>query len=151
MTIIGLWDRDPRLQRVCESSFPDNPELVAYLIERFRAYKATEAVARLIASMLVGAVREPVLVSEDQRMRLAVDDDCGATARLLRAYGNTLDGLMMICVLRLKSAARKNSISEDDRLHSGIDDEMVENYTRVMVCAVAMLQGVELDPRQEAA
>jgi len=150
---ISLVLQDDRLCAEVESAFPDFPILAEYLARRVKENNGSLAVVRFMIEGLKEAVSNPNPETLEAAIRLAVDRDVVQTAFLLDELEKTG---MNVCLLsfrlifKLMGDVRMNGQNTSEgctRLRRTVSQNCLAEYSRIFVCALAMLKGLKVDPR----
>ncbi len=161
--IVYISDNERRIAKELARFLPNQPALVAYLDQAIRRNRGTVFTARKIGELLVEELpRLPV--GHDVVDRLAVHANESAMGvlgpELIRQQPNALFNLVVLLIrltAQIKDVPGDINLREFAALYqqgmhpfppgSNIDDGDLETFMRIYLCALAMLLGIELDPR----
>ena len=152
--------RDPRIQAMLEDRLPGQTQLHTYLDQAIRYHNGGLVTATKIADLLALEVpKGPKLVTDADIQRLGVHEDTEAFERLIGPLtlkrevavqmGQVLEIRLIHDLERLPREARTvETVSAlPPPTGSRNDPKDVAFYKRIYLCALAMLAGVEADPR----
>ena len=152
-----LFKKDVRLHEEADRAFPQSLILAEYLASRVKAHNGSLTVLRVLIEELKDAVKDPDPVSVDDYTRLSVEgcnEHVVCLAKALRRAGVDTCGRNMVLTSRLgkpdpsEATDLKSCVMRPD---PEVDINHLEDYTHIFMCAMAMLMGIEIDPKAEAA
>ncbi len=155
--VSSLFKKDTRFNDEAKSAFPQSPVVGCYLAERLKKTNGSLTVLRVLIEELKDAVKDPSPVTVDDYARLCVDENGGHVVRLakaLRIGGIDTAGRSLVLMSRLGKPVPSDATDvKSCKMNPDpeVDVDYLEDYLRIFVCAMAMLDGVKIDPREAAA
>lgn len=151
--VFPLFLLDSRLRTEAESAFSDSPVFVEYLAMRIVQDEGSLAVLRFMIEVLKESVPNPDPISLEAVVRLAVDRDGVQTAFLFDELKKTgIDACRLSYRLLFKLIGDihmdgRNTSEGHTHLHRAVNQSRLVEYLRIFTCALAMLKGLNVDPR----
>lgn len=153
-----IFSRDFRMGEEAKKAFPQSPVLAEYLSMRLCKNHGSLAVLRIMIEELKSAVPDPHPVTVDAFARLAVEDVqryVTIVAKALNEAGIDTCDRKKILIFRLgyveESADVKGEVGHDLIAYPSIDLDFLSSFLCIFTCALAMLKGLEIDPKAMAA
>lgn len=151
--------RDKRILKECKTYLPGQVFLCLYLDSALRSHNGTVRVVREMCKCL-SDYASSAQVSDEATSRLGIhDEDDETRGRLSQALVQKApDFLEKITILRIRLMRGKSDLpayadpilrytSGSPLEGSNPDPQAVEAFLRIFLCAIAMLVGVDIDPR----
>jgi len=154
--VTNLFGADSRIRAECLNAFPASPEFASYLASRILALNGSVVVAQLFINQF--RVCFPGLtkvVLPEYVERLGVDRDSRfVTPVFIALLANQFP--IMQALLRLEINLKGDLESTDGKHytqleHKAVDLAKLPGFQHLFICTSAMLAGVEIDPRAQAA
>src|SRR3989338_426033 len=145
-----------RILETCQEAFSASPAFAAYLAKRIAEQNGSVLVAQLFVNQFRLCFPDSLkTVSPEQVIRLGVDHDPSAVMHMFEALHHS--GFRIMEALIRLEINLKGDIESDDGEHyaqpehKAVDLAQLVPFQNLFICASAMLAGVTIDPRAQAA
>ncbi len=152
-----IFKKGGRLLDEAKREFPEYSAFTEYLALRVREANGSIEVIRILCEYLKMAAPDPSPVTLESIVRLAVERNAAQTTRVyqeLSRHGVDSLGLSMSLSLRLCGTIHVGDAKIGRHctgsMNQAVDRDHVSDYAAIFICALAMLTGLEMDPRDEA-
>lgn len=154
--VTSLFGADSRIRSECLRAFPASPEFALYLAKRILALNGSILVAQLFINQFrMCFLGSTYVVLPEHVMRLGVDQNPHCVTSVFTVLlANEFPIMQALARLEINL---KGDIESDDAEHytqpehKAVDLDQLVPLQHLFICAFAMLAGVTIDPRAQAA